>query len=130
MTPVVLSVPSSVSTGTGVRQFCTGWTGTGDAPATGVGNLVTLLPVQQNSEVDWTWQQQDQVMVNVTGEGQVFGNAGWVATGGSQTLTAIPNPGFRFERWQGDVIGTNPAQVITVTNPDNTTRAITGTITE
>jgi formylglycine-generating enzyme required for sulfatase activity len=120
---VSLSVPESVSIATGTRQHCTGWTGTGSAPTSGKGNQVEFVALARNSEVDWIWRKEHALTVEIAGEGQVFGNDGWVAEGASETLTAIPNPGHRFVRWEVAASGSAPSATILMDSP-KTVRAV------
>lgn len=50
---VACSVASPV-TEAGISYTCTGWTGTGDVPASGSG-LSTSLTIHQNSTITWNW---------------------------------------------------------------------------
>lgn len=50
-------VPCSVTspvTEAGISYTCTGWTGTGDVPASGSGTS-TSLTIHQNSSITWNW---------------------------------------------------------------------------
>ena len=120
---VSLSVPESVSIATGTRQHCTGWTGTGSAPTSGNGNQVAFVALARNSEVDWIWRKEHALTVEIAGEGQVFGNDGWVAEGASETLSAIANPGHRFVRWEVAASGCTPNATILMDSP-KTVRAV------
>jgi len=50
---VTSSVPQSIIT----EQVCTGWTGTGSAPATGA-NTNLYFTINQPSSITWNWQSQ------------------------------------------------------------------------
>jgi len=54
---VTESVASPVSGAPGTQYVCTGWTGTGDVPASGSGTTVTFT-VTQASTITWKWQTQ------------------------------------------------------------------------
>ncbi|RKZ30272.1 hypothetical protein DRQ33_08005, partial [bacterium] len=41
----------------GIRDSCTGWTGTGSAPASGSNDTANFV-INANSTIDWTWQRQ------------------------------------------------------------------------
>ena len=110
---VTLSVPEFVEVSLGVRQYCQGWEGTGSAPTRGTRPLVLFDPVVQNSSVTWVWKKHFEFDIQVTGEGQVFGNPGWVPESQQVTLRAVPNPGFRFVRWEGDLSGNNAQTTLT-----------------
>jgi formylglycine-generating enzyme required for sulfatase activity len=120
---VTLSVPESVSVTTGTRQHCVGWSGTGSAPATGNGNQVSFTALAKTSEVDWIWRKEHALTVETIGEGQVFGNDGWIAEGESETLTAVPTPGHRFVRWEVAASGSGTSATILMDAP-KTVRAI------
>ena len=49
----------TVTSGTRPGYVCTGWTGTGNVPATGTGNSVTIT-MTQNSSINWLWAIQPQ----------------------------------------------------------------------
>ncbi len=120
---VTLSVPESVSVTTGTRQHCVGWSGTGSAPTTGNGNQVSFTALAKTSEVDWIWRKEHALTVEAIGEGQVFGNDGWIAEGESETLTAVPTPGHRFVRWEVAASGSGTSATILMDAP-KTVRAI------
>ncbi len=120
---VTLSVPESVSVTTGTREHCVGWTGTGSAPTTGNGNQVSFTALAKTSEVDWIWRKEHALTVETVGEGQVFGNDGWIAEGESETLTAVPTPGHRFVRWEVAASGSGTSATILMDAP-KTVRAI------
>jgi len=52
--PFTVSASSAVIVSNGVRWVCSGWTGTGDVPASGNTNSVTLT-LNQNSTLTWLW---------------------------------------------------------------------------
>ena len=129
-TPVTASVASPVAGGAGERYVCTGWTGTGDVPATGTTNSVNFT-ITQDSSITWLWQQQYSLVTDVTGSGTV--NQQVVANGDSKApvttwydenthvqLTAVPaNDDWVFGRWEGDVGDTVPLSktIVSQENP-------------
>jgi formylglycine-generating enzyme required for sulfatase activity len=121
--PITLSVPPFVSVATGTRQFSTGWTGSGSAPASGKVNEVTFSPLAQISEVNWTWRKEHLLTVVTEGDGQVYGNFGWIQEGGTANLLAIPNPGHHFVRWELAHSGNSTSAEILMTEP-KTVRAV------
>jgi hypothetical protein len=64
------------------RYVCTGWTGTGDAPASGSGTTMTFT-ISQDSSITWNWKTQYYPAVTISpssamidlGQGQVFTSA-------------------------------------------------------
>lgn len=51
---VEATVDEYVDIGDGIRAYCTGYTGTGSAPASGVGNYTTFR-MESNSTLNWEW---------------------------------------------------------------------------
>ena len=114
---VTLSVPATVGIATGTRQFCTGWTGTGSAPSSGNTASVTFAPIVRTSEVNWQWRKEHQLTIEVNGEGQVFGNFGWIQEGTDANLLAVPNSGHRFVRWENAHTGTSATAAVRMNQP-------------
>ena len=115
--PITLSVPPFVSVATGTRQFCTGWSGSGSAPASGKVNEVAFSPLAKNSEVNWTWRKEHLLTVATVGEGQVYGNFGWIQEGATANLLAVANPGHQFVRWEVANSGNSTSASVAMTEP-------------
>ncbi|HPP11846.1 MAG TPA: hypothetical protein PKW42_03855, partial [bacterium] len=112
-TQVTASVTSPVDAGSGVRYVCTGWTGTGDVPASGTATSVTFT-ITQNSTITWNWKVQYLLttQTNPAAGGSVTPSSNWYDSGESVQVTAVANSGFTFTGWSGDLTGTdNPATV-------------------
>ena len=87
--------------GGGSRQYCSGWTGSGSAPASGSTTNTGLFVMTEDTTVTWTWLAQYQLTVTVTNDGSTDpSNTTW-QTGGYVTLTATPDPGASFVGWSG-----------------------------
>jgi hypothetical protein len=84
------TVTSPVSGGSGVQYVCTGWTGTGSAPASGSSADTGLFSMSAASSVTWNWVTQYQV----TFTSSVIGadTAGTVVTvnGTAKTQAQLP----------------------------------------
>ena len=50
----------------GVRYVCVGWQGSGDVPATGGTNVMSGIPVTQNSAITWIYRRENRLRVSVT----------------------------------------------------------------
>jgi len=96
------SVPSIVVASNGVRYVCTGWTGTGDIPATGQTNSVVFM-VTTNSLLTWQWKTQYRLETSVLGGGQVTPATSYYDIGEEVAVSAVSTNGTGFTRWLGDV---------------------------
>jgi len=56
-TSVTANVTSPASGSAGTQYVCTGWTGTGDVPASGTGTTVTFT-INLDSNITWNWKTQ------------------------------------------------------------------------
>ncbi|GEM_PF-3129626 len=127
---VTCSVSSPVSGAAGVRYVCTGWTGTGDVPASRTATSTTFT-ITQASSITWTWRTEYQLATAVqpAGSGTVTVTPAqtWFASGASVSLLAAPAAGCSFVSWSGAVTGTlNPA-VLVMDAPKTATANFTNT---
>ncbi|MFH1421274.1 MAG: PKD domain-containing protein, partial [Planctomycetota bacterium] len=76
---------SPVDIGEGIRQRCTGWTGTGSAPAEGTGRDTGEFILEEPSTVIWHWRRQYYLTVN--SERGTHGEQGWYNEGRSISCT-------------------------------------------
>jgi uncharacterized repeat protein (TIGR01451 family)/uncharacterized repeat protein (TIGR02543 family) len=109
----------------GTTQYvATGWTGSGDVPASGSGTNTPILTVTQNSTLDWQWKMQYRLNTGVIGSGSVDVADGWYDSGTNVTITATPDLGQNFLNWFGDIGAADPSNaVLSVTM--NQARAVT-----
>jgi parallel beta-helix repeat protein len=123
---ITVSVTSPVSGLTGIRYVCTGWVGSGDAPAIGT-NATVSCTINQPSTIAWTWKTQFIMTVTTSPNWlepqpvrQPDGETGlpkswWYDASSSVTLTANTITGFAFNYWSVDGISqgseTNPVTV-------------------
>ena len=100
---VAVSVPSAYSNGS-TRAVCTGWTGTGSAPATGVGTDCAFR-MGEDSSVAWNWNVEHKLDLIVSGDGVLDHEGGWISEGSTVIVSATPGLHQKFVRWEGDVDG-------------------------
>jgi hypothetical protein len=114
-TSITASVTSPVAGPAGTQYVCTGWTGTGDVPASGTGTTLTFT-ITQNSSITWNWKTQYYLTVKTipTGAATIAGQ-GWYDALGPATLSAPPVSGiYHFRGWDVDGTmqgNTNPISV-------------------
>ena len=76
---LVLTVSVSSPDTQGSTQYvCTGWAMTGNAPANGPTNVMTMT-LTNNAMLTWQWQTQYRLMVLTNGNGSVTQADGWYA---------------------------------------------------
>lgn len=91
---------SPISSGLTVR-VCAGWNMEGNDPTNGVGtNFVATIT--NDATLTWLWGTNVWLSIAARAHGSADGS-GWYALGGSVTVTAVPNAGFQFTGWMGDV---------------------------
>jgi hypothetical protein len=113
---VTCTVSSPVPGTAGIRYVCTGWTGTGDVPASGTATSTTFN-ITQASSITWTWRTEYSLVLqaNPPGSGSVVAtpSQAWYDAGTSVSLLATPNTGYTFVSWSGSVTGIlNPATLV------------------
>jgi hypothetical protein len=116
------SVTSPTAGPTDTRYVCTGWTGTGSAPASGTGST-TMFTITQASSLAWNWKTQYYLTVN-SAYGMT-GGQGWYDSGATAYATVNPltvsgpsGTQFVFIQWSGDATGTtSPSNPITMNAP-------------
>jgi hypothetical protein len=110
-TPVACSVSSpadevdcgGAETGLAVcaRFVCTGWSGTGDTPATGSTTSVSFT-LTTNSSLTWHWQQEFRVRFFATNGAIASVTSGFFTAGTVLSLVPAPAEGYVFMRWLVD----------------------------
>ena len=94
------SVLSPVTVGS-TRYVCTGWTGSGDVPASGSGASTGGISVSQNSSITWQWQTEYLVTIGAGANGSVSSTGGWYSAGTVLNVTATPAANYLFNNWVG-----------------------------
>ena len=94
-------------------QFvCTGWTLTGNAPASGNTNSM-IMTHTNNAVLTWLWKTQYSLMVTSGVHGVASASNIWWDVGTTATATATPDIHFHFNMWTGTVSSaTNPLPVL------------------
>ncbi|MBN1809926.1 MAG: PKD domain-containing protein, partial [Planctomycetes bacterium] len=109
------------------RWRCTGFTGTGSAPASGTGASTGTFVLDEPSTVTWGWVQQWHVDVTVTpgGAGTVSSDpfaADWFFDDGAGIdLTPESGEGYVFNEWSGDLTGSTVPDSLTVDSAKSVT---------
>ena len=112
------SVPSIVVANNGVRYVCTGWTGTGDIPATSQTNSV-VFTVTTNSLLTWQWETQYWLSLAAS-NGEILGvTPGWQPEGFVYDLYPANAVGYVFNHWLIDGVDAGSAVPlrVTINNP-------------
>ncbi|MCK5849659.1 MAG: hypothetical protein KAH23_01995, partial [Kiritimatiellae bacterium] len=100
------SIEASVTEG-GTNYYCTGWTGTGNVPASGMSNATEEIRFKQNSTITWNWVPYKVCRLNVTvnGGGTVNVAEGWYGEGTNLPVVATATSNWLFMGWSGDLAG-------------------------
>jgi len=113
-TVVSNSVDAMVAAGVDTRHVCAGWTGSGDVPASGLSNGVTFM-LNTDSVLTWLWRTEYLLDTTDSLGGTVVATDGWYTNGAVVTIGALPDTGYAFSGWIGDVPATsmlvNPLEV-------------------
>jgi hypothetical protein len=92
-TGITESVTSPASGSTGTQYVCTGWTGTGNVPASGNASSVSFT-ITQTSTITWNWSQhvegQYQVTFGESGVGSDFSGTVLVVDGVDYAVGGLP----------------------------------------
>lgn len=127
---VTCSVSSVVADG-GTNYICTGWTGTGSIPASGTSNSTESISLTHAaSSITWNWEISEYWMETDTlGNGAIIPSTNWYAAGTNLAVSAVPDSGWLFTGWSGDLSGdytasntallVNSAKTITATFSDD-----------
>ncbi|HRZ47289.1 MAG TPA: metallophosphoesterase [Candidatus Paceibacterota bacterium] len=107
------------------RRFPSGWSGSGSAPASGVGSNVTFT-LESFSRIHWQWRTEHRLSVASQAGGTVAAPPGeWFPEGSSVTVAALPAPGYAFAGWRGDSLATTPTLTLEMNQPFSLTATFT-----
>ncbi len=101
-TSITTHVTSPESGPAGTQYVCTGWTGSGSAPASGTGSSMAFT-ITSPSSITWTWKTQYYLVVRTspTGVATILGE-GWYDTLSNVPLSAPSALGYDFQYWNVD----------------------------
>ena len=101
-TPISASIADSpVLIGVSTQYVCTGWTGTGSAPASGTNLETGTFTVMNASSVTWLWKTNYWLELTPTEGGTITVPSGWYPRGSNVVVRAVPDAGYKFVRWTG-----------------------------
>ena len=112
----------------GVRYVCTGWTGTGSAPASGATTNMTFT-IEVDSTLTWNWRKDNQIAVTMSGLGTCDFGTQWVENGLTKTAKIVPTTHLYTISLSGDTNGVTLAGT-TLTIPSDGPRNIAVTVEE
>ena len=92
-----------------------------DGDVAGTNGSMTVV-IDENKAIEAVFVPQYELVVSIEGEGSVEvdgadaagGAPILICEGAEQTLTAVSSNGWRFDRWSGDVVGTNGSIAVTI----------------
>ncbi len=86
------------------QYVCVGWSGSGDAPATGTTTNTGNFAISLASSITWNWQTQVLLQVETLGSGALSYTGGWHVLDSRVVVTAAPSTqGVFFTEWSGDI---------------------------
>jgi hypothetical protein len=108
----------------GFHYICTGWRGTGSAPASGE-DEVTVFTIEKNSSVTWLWRTNVWISLSANGAAAVDSDGMWIERGGTAVFRFEPLADFVEHRLSGDADGVliDPAAG-TITIPADRPRSV------
>jgi hypothetical protein len=105
------------------QYVCSGWTMTGNAPASGSGTQC-VMTVTNDAVLTWLWTTNYWLATSNGPHGCVNVSSGWQAFGAATTLTAQAEAYFHFTKWTGSVttveLYANPLSLL-MTTPKSVT---------
>jgi alpha-tubulin suppressor-like RCC1 family protein len=94
------------------RYVCSGWSLTGNSPASGSSNRC-VLTLTNHAVLTWLWTTQYQLSTAAGSNGSVNVGSGWQTMGVTTQITAQAGPYYHFANWTGSVTGTvNPLNLL------------------
>ncbi|MEI7899942.1 MAG: hypothetical protein WCK89_06790 [bacterium] len=119
------SVATPIISGIQTQYVCTGWTLTGNFPASGTTNWMTLTHTN-NAVLAWNWKTQYILSVTAGANGNVsasnsFGNVSssnvWCDAGTTGTVKATTDTYYQFSQWTGSSTSTTNPLSVAMTSP-------------
>ncbi len=96
---------SPVAHGAWTQFLCSGWTGSGDVPASGSSTNTGPITITQHSAITWTWRPQYRV--DAAPDDPLRGSVArapsnaWYDAGTTVRVTATAGDIYKFEAWSG-----------------------------
>ena len=87
-----------------IQYRCTGWTGTGDVPASGTGSSVSIT-LSTESSIRWLWETNVWVSVTVSGNGGTDFQPQWIPLGSLVEVPIITDKTDFAVEFNGDAEG-------------------------
>ena len=95
------SVTTPIAAPDNTRYACTGWTLSGNDPATGTTPTFSLT-LTNHAILTWNWKTSHYFSAQSSSNGTLQGStSGWYDQNASLSITAVPNPGYAFCSWSG-----------------------------
>ena len=91
----------------GTNYTCSGWIGTGSVPSAGTNNFTDPITLTNlYSSITWNWVESDYWLeTSVSGNGFIIPGTGWYSAGTNLPVSAVPDNGWLFMYWSGDLSG-------------------------
>lgn len=126
-TSITATIPPTFQASADERIEVTGWTGTGDVPASGTGTSTTF-ELRVPSTLTWLYEQEFNLTLSVTppGAGTFVTVPGYYANGAAVTLEVVPNASYNFVGFIGDVTSSTNPTGITMDSPKSVTAQFAG----
>ena len=103
---VVLAAVTNSPLVDGYAQYvCRGWSGSGNAPASGTTTNVGSFTIKTNSTITWLWRTNFWLDVESIGKGSLNSSDRWLAKGTNLLVTATPSNHWHFTQWDGQTNG-------------------------
>jgi hypothetical protein len=100
---VITNMITEPAVANGTQYVSLGWSMTGHSPASGSATNF-VMTVTNHATISWLWQTNVLLTRVSSGAGLISGDAdGYYAKGATANLTAVPDPGYLFRGWSGDV---------------------------
>jgi parallel beta-helix repeat protein len=120
---VICAIANSPLLNNTTQYVCTGWTGTGSAPASGYRTNTPAFFLVTDSSVTWNWQTNYWLHTAANGSGTVDVADSWRPYGTNVVINATPNRYYHLGLWSGDTNG-SPTGSNSITVIMNSSRAI------
>lgn len=89
----------------GTQYVAVGWSMAGNDPLSGSGTNFTMT-LTNSATLTWLWQTNVQFSRTAGAHGAITGDSnGYYALNGAVSVTAVPDGGYSFSGWSGDVPG-------------------------